>query len=373
MKRLCRFGPVVLLSIGVPLLFSSCLEPPAGGYHLALQGTSCTENVNGTNPVAVDCAIDEPDPSLQPFGNIFGAFTQVYGSGGCGAYQCMGFAYPIFRIPTYTLLYPPVPTTGNVTVTDALCDGAGTCQMTSGFTWAPTTIYVGGQYVMAFANPNTGHNCIVEATSSDGFHYTLRAFQLCSSNPSSSWLIDPQFFLDNSSGQLYLLYSDELQSACLGGPGSAIYIVPMSSNGLTPAGNPTELLDWNEADAVQFLPSNLGTTPCLENPNIINDSTGGWNPYDLMFSIGQYNLYGGSTYVTGEVDCLALNDTGTGCGVDPGAGSLLVGEGGTTTLNTSNASSNYLMYAQGIFGLRQDFVGGPTTRCDPSTDPNVCT
>jgi hypothetical protein len=240
-------------------------------------------------------------------------------------------------------------------------------------------IQIGGTYLMAYADPmSSGHPvCIHEAVSSNGYQFTAASFSYCSYYGTN--FIDPQFFLDNKTGALWMLFSSQWNNCgqTVGTPGedSALFIQQMNSDGQSIAAGttPTELLSWDQANAIQNKPASFGSLPCLENPNIIDDSTGGWNPYDLLFSMGTWNG-GGNTYVTGEVDCTALNNTSSGCGIDPGAGSVYLNPGGgASTLFTSDASGNYVMYADWLYGIRQDYVGGPTTRCDPSTDPHQCT
>jgi hypothetical protein len=182
--------------------------------------------------------------------------------------------------------------------------------------------------------------------------------------------LDPQIFQDKTTGDVWLLFSDQAFSGttpCGDGPDSSLWMVQLNSTGLSVTGSPIELLTWSQASSIKNLPSSLGSAACLENPNVLNDAN---NNYDLLFSIGTYNGGSpeGSTYVTGEVACLALNDSSSGCGVDPSGGSVLIKPGGgASTLNTSDPSGNYLIYANYVSGLRNDFVGGPTTNCNPAT------
>jgi hypothetical protein len=140
----------------------------------------------------------------------------------------------------------------------------------------------------------------------------------------------------------------------------------MASNGLSVTGSPTELLTWAQAASIKNLGA-VGSAACVENPNIVNDAN---NNYDLLFSIGTYNggTPEGGQYYTGEVACLNLNDSSSGCGYNPSGGSVVIKPGGgASTLTTGDPSGNYLMFANYVSGLRNDYVGGPTTNCNPGT------
>ena len=352
--RLRNVGLIALLA-AAPIIFSSCLEPP-GSYSPANPG------------------IDEPDPAMQPFGNAFGAFTQVIGGESCVTVPCAQGIIPD-NFPTYTLLYPPA---GHSTQnpTDAMPGPHFLKSDTS--SWAPSVIQLNGLYVLAYgANQNNRLSCIGEAYATNPYGpYTDTGFLYCSISTVHGFL-DPQLFKDSRTGNVWMLFSDQAFSGptpCGNGPDSSLWIVQMTSNGLSVSGSPVELLTWAQADSIQGLPY-LGTAACVENPNIVNDVN---NNYDLLFSIGTYNQGNpqGNTYVTGEVACLNLNDSASGCGYDPSGGGTVInpsngstslGGGGASTLTTGDPAGNYLMYAQYINGLRNDNVGGPTTNCNPGT------
>jgi len=157
---------------------------------------------------------------------------------------------------------------------------------------------------------------------------------------------------------------------CGDGPDSKLWIQPLNSTGLSWSGSPIELFTWGEAEQIQGLPGSPfpGTQACLENPQLVNDQD---NEYDLTFSMGTYTS--NATYVTGEVACLALNNTTGGCDVEPTGGGVLISNGGgASTLNTGDPSTNYLIYAKWNTNvtLREDWVG-PTHSCDPN--PGPCT
>lgn len=309
------------------------------------------------------------------FGNVFGAFTQVLGTESCltmtYSVPCANGTQPT-NIPTYTLLYPPVGHSQQIP-TNALPPPYHLSTTTN--SWSPSVIELDGLYVMAYTAIQSNRSaCIGEAYSSVPYGpYTDTGFLFCSVSTAHGFL-DPQLFQDTTTGDVYLLFSDQsfgpTGTPCDDGPDSSLWIVQMSSNGLSVTGSDTELLTWSQADSIQHLP-NLGGSACLENPNIVNDPN---NDYDLLFSIGTYNggTPEGSQYVTGEVACLGLSDAASGCGINPAAGSALINPGGgASTLYTNAPSGNYLMYANYVSGLRNDYVGGPTTDCDPITN-NSC-
>lgn len=338
---------IVLLLIAAPIALSGCLEPPS--------------SYANANP-----GVDVPDPAMVPFGNVFGAFVQVLGTFSCGRGPCGGAGSIPRNIPTYTLDYPPAGQSQQVP-TDAL---PGFLPAGTTLSWSPSVIALGSRYVMAYtAVQNNRGACIREATAANAYGpYTSTGFFYCSSSAAHGFL-DPQIFLDSTTGYVYLLFSDQsFNSAgvpCGDGPDSKLWIVKMSSNGLSVTGSPVPLLTWSQADSIENL-SNLGTSACLENPQIMNDAN---NSYDLLFSIGSYNQGNpvGSTYHTGEVPCTELNATSNGCGIDPTGGSVMINPGGgATTLATNDPAGNYLMYANYLNGLRNDYVGGPTKNCNPN-------
>jgi hypothetical protein len=333
----------MLLAV-LALVLSGCLQPPT--------------SYSSANP-----NYDVPDPAMT--GEEVGStvWTQVFGTTSCGT-ACPHNQLPTINIPTYAIPYPPTGSSAQVP-SEALK------KLPSGvaFSWAPSVTYLGGQWVMLYVQIFGTHaGCIGEATSTDGVHFTHNSFQYCSPDDlpqdGSHGYLDPSFFVDNS-GNVYMLFSEEWPGgspsvACDDGPNSRLWIVPLASNGLSASGSPTDLLDWDEADSIQALPSNLGPGACLENPQLVNDPNNG---YDLLFSIGTYSS--NSTYVTGEVACTALNDTSGGCGIDDEGGSVLITPGGgASTLQTATPSGNYLIYAKWDSNVRDDYVG-PSTECNP--------
>lgn len=358
---------LIVLLVAVPILVASCMLPPSS-YEVA-------------NP-----NVDVPDPAMITYTDNYGGFTQVYGSSSCGVAPPCAFLPTIF-IPSYAETDPPTSQPQAVPF-DALPSPPATTFLT----WAPSVIYAGGEYVMAYGDYfDDTQVCLGFAVSQ--YAYTgftaLPSSVLCSPYGSQVNWLDPQFFFDTSTQQLYLLFSQEIKPGCSGGldssgnplppgPGSSLWMIPMSSNGLTQTGGYTLMLTWAQATAIKNLNlSSLGTTACLENPNILNDpNDSGGNPYDLLFSIGTWNQ--ANSYFTGEVDCGELDNTNVGCGLDPGGGAVFnANGGGTSTLNTSSPAGNYVMYTPLTFigqtPFRVDWVGGPTSYCDPVSDPDYCT
>jgi len=230
---------------------------------------------------------------------------------------------------------------------------------------------VGGQYLMFYVGVRSGGKqpCIRSAKSSDGINFKEAGLTLCSPAPMTNGYYDPSIFIDTN-GDIYLLFSEEW-SGCGGGPDSKLWIQQLSSNGLSLVGSATELFDWSQAIQIVGLPSNLGSSPCLENPQMVTDVD---NYHDLTFSIGTWEV--NSQYVTGEVPCDELNNTSSGCGWAPQDGGVLITPGGgASTLTTGDPSSNYLIYAKWTTagassgGVRQDWTG-PTHSCNPNG--NTC-
>ncbi len=364
MKRLrhlfTRRARLVALLVGIPVLLAACMLPP-GSYQVA-------------NP-----NVDVPDPAMITYTDIFGEFTQVYGSSSCGVAPPCAFL-PNIHVPSYAETAPPSAQPQAVPV-----DALPSPQANTVFTWAPSVISAGGQYVMAFGDYFTsGQVCLgfaVSANAYTGFTAVPASTRCSPYGTSVNWL-DPQFFRDSATGRLYLLFSQEIQPGCTGGgasgTGSSLWIVPMTSDGLSTNGGFTLLLTWAQATAIKGLnQGSLGGTACLENPNILNDpNQSGGNPYDLLFSIGTWKQP--NSYFTGEVDCGQLDNTNVGCGVDPGGGAVFnQNGGGTSSWNTASPVGNYVMYTPLTFingePFRVDWVGGPTSYCDPIKNPNQCT
>jgi len=339
--------------LGFSVLVSGCLEPPS--------------SYSATNP-----GIDAPDPAMQPE-TIGGGddWTQVFGGYGCGSVQC-GQGVKHYDIDTYSIPYPPSGTSG-ASISDAL---GGKMLANVVQSWAPTVLYVGTQFVMYYSDwygPGGRANCISQATSSDGIDFTntpKSTFNYCSSDKSHGYL-DPSLFQDVTTGNVYLLFSEQwfnsVGQPCGDGPNSKIWIQPLNSTGLATSGSPTDLLDWNQAHSIYGLMNKpLGSGACLENPQLVNDN---YNSYDLLFSIGTYLQ--NSTYYTGQVACLALNNTGSGCGTDDQAGGVTIENGGgASTLFVTDPGDNWMIYAMWNSGntLRNDYEG-PTSSCNPNPGP----
>jgi len=234
-------------------------------------------------------------------------------------------------------------------------------------------MYIGGEWLMLYVE-NYKHRaqCIGAATTSNGITFADASFQYCSPKSSHGYL-DPSLFID-SSGNIYFEFSEQWMNSagtpCGDGPDSLLWIQQLSSTGLQTVGSPTQLFTWSEAESIQGLPGSPfpGGSACLENPQLVNDF---YNTYDLTFSMGTWTS--NSTYLTGEVACLALNNTGSGCDINPAAGGVLINPGGgASTLTTHDPGYNYMIYAKwnSNVTLRQDWVG-PTHSCDPNPGPCV--
>lgn len=352
-KRRVLLRRMLLLPVlAIPLIASDCLVPPQD-YAAANQGW------------------DVPDPAMVTEAFSPAYWTQVYGSSSCGDVAC-AYGITTIDIPSYSISYPPSGHSPQ-SVTDALDGWHPTSDYK--YTWAPSVLYVDGEYLMIFASVfGSKGSCLYTATSAVGFTFSNET-QLACPPPSESTthnFVDPSIFID-SDHTIYVAYSDETRQAnCHGsnnakGTGSTIMIQKLSSNGLSRVGNPVTLLTWGEATEIGELSvSSLGSNPCLENPQIDLDN-GGY--YDLEFSIGEWES--NATYDEGEVACVGLNNTTSGCGYDPTGGDVIsTGDGaGASTLTTGYPSSNYMIEAgwNSAGTIRQDFVGS-TSYCDPTVD-----
>ena len=223
--------------------------------------------------------------------DIFGEFTQVYGSSSCGVAPPCAFL-PNIHVPSYAETAPRSTQPQAVPV-----DALPSPQANTVFTWAPSVISAGGPICDGF------WGLLHVRPGLSWFRSFCECLHGLSGSPTSTrcspygtsvnWL-DPQFFRDSATGRLYLLFSQEIQPGCTGGgasgTGSSLWIVPMTSDGLSTNGGFTLLLTWAQATAIKGLnQGSLGGTACLENPNILNDpNQSGGNPYDLLFSIGTW-------------------------------------------------------------------------------------
>jgi Glycosyl hydrolases family 43 len=319
-----------------------------GGAAVAMSG--CLMPPSSQNTVRAFPNTNIPDPTMVPEHGGGVSWTEVFGGSADGK-----------NVPMYTLPNPPnAAWTGPVE--EALATMPSTPYKTQAI-WAPSVMFIGGRYLMMYSEyfDNLSRaNCIGEATSTDGLNFTPTSFYLCSPDYTHGYL-DPSLFVDLN-GNIYFTFSEQWNSC--GGPsggGSQLWVWQLNSNGTSPVGSPTLLLTWAQATQVKGLPSSLGNTPCLENPQLDLDP---YNTYDLLFSIGTWNS--NATEVSGEVACGALNDSSSGCGIDPSGGAVLENPGGgASTLTTGYPDGNYLIWDKWVGSNREDYVG-PTSGCNPS-------
>lgn len=147
----------------------------------------------------------------------------------------------------------------------------------TGRTWAPAVIQVGGKYVMYYTVLDTalGMQCLSVATSAApgaAFSDTSSAPLACQTADGGS--IDPNPYLDPTSGQIYLLWKSDDNAI---GKNSHIWGEQLSPDGLHFASGTSPSLLLTESAAWQ--------SPTVEGPAVIrNGST-----YYLFYGANSYN------------------------------------------------------------------------------------
>lgn len=208
------------------------------------------------------------------------AFIEVSGS-----YTAFSTSSGGLNIPTAT---SPDFNTWTVTGVDAL---NSLPSWSSGNTWAPDVIQLAdGSFVMYFCatvSSDPSFHCVGTATSSQvGSNYTASDTEFACPL-SQGGAIDPAGFQD-SDGSLYVVYKIDGNSLGGGGTcgnGNDAYSTPtmlqaVEADGVTPTGDPVQLLDHDSSDG-----------PLIEAPNLILvDGT-----YFLFFSS---NCFNGPDYAT---------------------------------------------------------------------------
>jgi beta-xylosidase len=147
----------------------------------------------------------------------------------------------------------------------------------TGRTWAPAVVQVGGKYVMYYTvrDAALGIQCLSVATSAapgSAFSDASSAPLVCQTADGGS--IDPNPYLDPTSGQLYLLWKSDDNSI---GKNSHIWGEQLSPDGLQFASGTSPSLLLTESAAWQ--------SPTVEGPTVIrNGST-----YYLFYGANSYN------------------------------------------------------------------------------------
>ncbi|MCJ1312143.1 hypothetical protein MMC25_005817 [Agyrium rufum] len=155
-----------------------------------------------------------------------------------------------------------------------------------GNTWAPDVVQLGdGTFVLYYAATNAAHtssHCIGAATSSNvkGPYKPQAAAIACSTSQGGA--IDPAGFRDVD-GKQYVVYKVDGNNIGHGGEcnngvapqvPTPIMLQQLASNGVTPVGSPSQILDRSNADG-----------PLIEAPSLVRSSGG---TYVLFFSSGCY-------------------------------------------------------------------------------------
>ncbi|EGO03197.1 glycoside hydrolase family 43 protein [Serpula lacrymans var. lacrymans S7.3] len=172
--------------------------------------------------------------------------------------------------------------TWTLTNTDALPDVGSWA--TTGNTWAPDVIDRGdGTYVMYYAaeSPSQGTHCVGAATSTNPEGPYTPQSQPIACQTAGGGAIDPAGFQDTD-GTLYVVYKvdgNNLGGGGTCGNGNEAYSTPIMlqqllSDGVTPTGNPVQILDRGVADG-----------PLIEAPALILHQ----GTYVLFFSSNCYN------------------------------------------------------------------------------------
>jgi beta-xylosidase len=203
--------------------------------------------------------------------------------------------------------------------------------------WAPDVIRLSStSYLMYYASGTQAsdgqYHCIGVATSSSPSGPFTPSTQplICPDGPSTGGAIDPDAFIDPATNNLYLTY--KLDGNALGNGGACnngiapihstpIMLQPLSADGLSLAGNPTQILDRDESDG-----------PLVEAPSLYLSPEG---VYFLFFASGCYSSptyatsYATSRSIAGPYTKAArpLLITGDGAGI-VGPGGLDVVSGG---------------------------------------------
>jgi beta-xylosidase len=145
-----------------------------------------------------------------------------------------------------------------------------------GLTWAPGVINAAGTYLMYYTvhDPSLAHQCISVATSSTPggpFMDTSSGPLLCQSSNGGS--IDPNPYLDPSTGQLVLMWKSDDNSI---GQTTHLWGQPLTAGGLSfaPGTSPTLLLSQTAS----------WQSPAIEGPAVVKNG----NRYYLFYSANNY-------------------------------------------------------------------------------------
>jgi hypothetical protein len=286
-RRIVVVGSSILLAT---VLLAGCLFP------------------NG-NPVQVNATLipgylyDAPDPAAVGIGST--GMAQLYSTGTQNGPN--GF----YNIQTETC------TTGTNNCPNGTSDALPTIPsyLVLDNEWAPSVIYLGGQYVMWFSGENTNGNpnCLEAATSAQpGGPFQVVSGPWCDNNTPQGGLLDPEISIDPYYGTVWLFYSrqwgangnSEIDETQLTGDGTAL---------LNPNGPRYDVVNYSataglSATSVDGTSYSNGTSSFIEGPSMVLDpepsTINGTNyPYDLFVSLGTWNQT--DSYHTIEMLCVS--------------------------------------------------------------------
>jgi beta-xylosidase len=217
-----------------------------------------------------------------------------------------------------------------------------------GDTWAPGVIQVGDAFVMFFVDHDktSGRQCIGVATATmpaGPFHDGSDKPFICQADLGGS--IDPYPFADTD-GTLYLFWKND-GNCC--GREVDIWVQPLSADGLTLRGQPTKLIQRDQA----------WENPLIENPAVVFNG----DKYYLFYSA---NRWDSRDYAVGYAVCDAV----TGPCVKPQDGPILQatndarGPGGESFLTDADGTLWMVYHA-----WTGRFVGYPAGRRSMRIDP----
>ena len=349
-----KLGGVALLTATIVTLVSSIAAS-------AVLGTSSVKT-SGHPKLANTNHIDAPDPAMVGTG---GTSAQIYTT------QADNAGYK--NIPTWNWDYGTHrPNPGGYN--DALA--TSTFYPANAASWATNArvrgpavrqMAAGGPYVLMWSgSPKSGHqNCLGMATAlAPGGPFTpVRSGDFrngwCPANPDVA-LMDPYLFT-GSGGRNWLYFSRQDLSGPRSSPTGDIYVVQLSSTGMSRVGGPTLVASYADVDgAVRgCTASDSARNPRLENPAVVQ--TQGMFSLFASFGSAQSGCYrtvvmtcktasGGCAPSTLEVVAL----TGV---------SSLSGTGGASFLKNVNPNGNQVIFAGfgGGYPMRQAYTD--STRC----------
>ena len=303
--------------------------------------------------------IDAPDPAIVGTG---GTTAQIYTT------QADNGGYK--NIPTWNWNYAS-SSQGPGGYNDALANS--TFYPANNASWATNARVRGpavrqmtaaGPYVLAWSgSPKSGRqNCIGMATSlAAGGPFTPVTngdfgHGWCPANPDVA-LMDPYLFT-GSGGNNWLYFSRQDLSGPRTTSTGDLYVVQLSSTGMSRIGSPTLLASFAAIDAALTgcTATDSGKNPRLENPAMVQNPAKG--RFDLFASFGSSQS---TCYRTVEMSC-ARADGGcnpASAAVVPLAGvSALTGTGGASFAKNVNPEGNRVIFAGygGGFTVRQSYT-----------------